>query len=544
MVHRFVLLVLDLGLIALATVCALLLRDNFETRPEQMRALMPYLGLTLGTSSLVLAALGLNRSIWRMSAMSDYTRVVGAAVLIVASTVALGFLVNRLEGVARSLPIIQGVLIVAVLVGARVFARLHHAGRRRGQVVPATAPDVSGSVENILVVGINRVSEVYLRAVADLADGRIKIAGLLGSNPQHVGRLVQEHAVLGLPEDVDGILKNLEVHGVFVNSIVVTTALEKLSPPAREALLSVEKDSDIKLEFFAEHIGLARASDAADRSARAPGTSIEGTDKLAIGVGRLTGQVPRSYWRLKRAIDCIGAACAVVVLAPLMLVVALLVAIDLGYPVVFWQQRPGVGGRPFRLFKFRTMASPHDEAGGRVADSDRLSIIGRFLRRSRLDELPQLYNVLIGEMSFIGPRPLLPIDQFPALAARLSARPGLTGWAQIKGGRELTASDKAALDIWYLTHASLSVDFAILFGTARMIVLGERTDREAIRAAWRELGGEWPVPEQSNGAPLSGPEAFPLPRGSNGEYQGSRHTDEPTALQAGATVRRSALGGS
>jgi hypothetical protein len=123
----------------------------------------------------------------------------------------------------------------------------------------------------------------------------------------------------------------------------------------------------------------------------------------------------------------------------------------------------------------------------RLSDAERQSRLGRFLRRSRLDELPQLYNILVGDMSFVGPRPLLPVDQSPAFAARLAVRPGLTGWAQIKGGRELTASDKAALDIWYVRNASLWLDLRILFGTLGVIRHGEQTDFNAIRQAWREL---------------------------------------------------------
>jgi hypothetical protein len=122
-----------------------------------------------------------------------------------------------------------------------------------------------------------------------------------------------------------------------------------------------------------------------------------------------------------------------------------------------------------------------------LSDTERQSRLGRFLRRIRLDELPQLYNILVGDMSFVGPRPLLPVDQSPAFAARLAVRPGLTGWAQIKGGRELTASDKAALDIWYLRKASLWLDLRILFGTVAVIWQGEMTDFNAIRQAWREL---------------------------------------------------------
>ncbi|RTL71311.1 MAG: sugar transferase [Hyphomicrobiales bacterium] len=133
------------------------------------------------------------------------------------------------------------------------------------------------------------------------------------------------------------------------------------------------------------------------------------------------------------------------------------------------------------------MGTSHDSRGRRLADEQRISAIGKFLRSTRLDELPQLLNVLRGNMSFIGPRPLLPVDQFPGLEARLAIPPGITGWAQVNGGREVSAADKAAMDIWYLKHASVWVDLTICMKTIEMILFGERTNEAAIDAAWDEL---------------------------------------------------------
>ena len=146
------------------------------------------------------------------------------------------------------------------------------------------------------------------------------------------------------------------------------------------------------------------------------------------------------------------------------------------------------------------MARPYDAHGRRIADADRLSVCGRFLRRSRLDELPQLFNILTGEMSFIGPRPLLVADQHPGLDARLAVRPGMTGWAQIKGGRQIAASDKAALDIWYIRNAGLRIDLKIVIATLRVMLLGERqADEAAIQQAWRELRND-PAEERGSGS--------------------------------------------
>jgi lipopolysaccharide/colanic/teichoic acid biosynthesis glycosyltransferase len=481
--HRLVLSVVDLSLIGLATLGAQLLRDSFATGPEQLFALLPYLGLSLAVAIPALAAFKLNRSIWRLSGMADYLRVLGAAVAIVVSAVGLGFLVNRLEGVARSLPIIQAYLILFGLVGVRVAARLIHAGRGRA-MVPADAS--AEGPENILVVGINAMTELYLRSVAELSGGRIQVMGLLASQADEAGRVVFRQKILGSPEHIASVLGDLEVHGVPISRVVVTLPVEALSPAARAALLEAEESSRIRVEFLAEQLFLG------ERGSRQPAAALPAPVKTANSAAPRGGEweapARRTYWPAKRLADVAVAAGAIVVLSPLLLLVAVLVVIDVGTPTIFWQQRPGVRGRPFRLYKIRTMAAPYSADGRRVADADRLSAIGRFLRRFRLDELPQLFNVVTGEMSLIGPRPLLLVDHLPGFQERLAVRPGMTGWAQVKGGRRLSAEDKAALDVWYVRNASLRVDAQILAATLRVILLGERApDAEAIRSARREL---------------------------------------------------------
>ncbi|HEY1243564.1 MAG TPA: sugar transferase, partial [Hyphomicrobiaceae bacterium] len=294
---------------------------------------------------------------------------------------------------------------------------------------------------------------------------------------------------LGSPEQIARILGDLEVHGVPIARVVVTLPVEDLSLEARTALHEAEEHAGIRVEFFAEHIrsGGSRKPAGAVVPLAPPGKS-NGAPARA-GLQQAVAQRP--YWRVKRVLDMAVAACAIVFLAPLLLLMGLLAIVEFGPPALFWQQRPGVGGRPFQLYKIRTMGRPFAPDGRRIADADRLSAIGRFLRRFHLDELPQLFNVLIGEMSLIGPRPLLLPDHPPGFDERLAVRPGMTGWAQIKGGRGLSAQDKAALDVWYLRNASLGVDLQILMGTLRAILLGEReADAEAIRQAWGELRRE------------------------------------------------------
>jgi len=477
MQHWQKLLLIDLLLVALATVFALILRDNFEVSADRLWTLLPYLVVTLVVASVMIPALGLNRSVWRLTAMTDYLTVFTATVVMVIGAVAISFGINRLDGIARALPVLQGFFILFALVGVRVLTRLWHAGRRRPAQLVGAMPSAGG--ETVLVVGLNRLSELYLRSVAELAPDHVKIAGLLGGADRHTGWSVQQHPILGGPEAVAKVLRDLEVHGILVDRIVISGPFEALSEDAQTALLEVERATAIRLDFIAERLGLVR-------SAATP--AAQDSDLFSIRDADLDNLRRRPYWRAKRIVDVVAALLLLSICVPVMLLLAALVAFDLGRPVVFWQQRPGLGGQPFKLFKFRTMTDAHDAHGRLIEHAQRLTALGHFLRRSRLDELPQLLNVLLGEMSFVGPRPLLAVEQPAGIAARLLVRPGLTGWAQVEGGRSISAADKAALDIWYVHNASFALDFKILWRTLQMVLFGERVSTAAIQRAWQELG--------------------------------------------------------
>ena len=179
---------------------------------------------------------------------------------------------------------------------------------------------------------------------------------------------------------------------------------------------------------------------------------------------------------MKRALDVVVAAVGLVVTAPLQLVLAVLVRLRLGSPVLFRQQRPGLGGEPFTLVKFRTMTDERGSGGGLLPDADRLTPFGRWLRATSLDELPELVNVLRGDMSLVGPRPLLPeyLELYtPEQARRHEVRPGITGWSQVNGRNDQSWDDKLAADVWYVDHRSLWLDLRILARTV-VHVLGRR----------------------------------------------------------------------
>lgn len=171
---------------------------------------------------------------------------------------------------------------------------------------------------------------------------------------------------------------------------------------------------------------------------------------------------------MKRIFDFCASAAALTMLAPVLVVVGLLVRLKLGSPVIFRQRRPGMRGRIFNACKFRTMTEARDQGGQLLSDEHRLTSFGRWLRASSLDELPTLWNVLVGDMSLVGPRPLLvqylPLYS-PEQARRHEVRPGVTGWAQIHGRNLLSWEEKFRLDIWYVDHRSFLLDLKIIFLT-------------------------------------------------------------------------------
>ena len=171
---------------------------------------------------------------------------------------------------------------------------------------------------------------------------------------------------------------------------------------------------------------------------------------------------------VKRAIDVIASITGLLLLSPVIVILAILVRAKLGSPVLFRQQRPGLEGRPFWLFKFRTMTDQRGAAGNLLPDEQRLPAFGRFLRSTSFDELPELFNVLKGDMSIVGPRPLMMkyLGRYtPEQARRHEAKPGITGWAQINGRNAISWEDRFKLDVWYVDNWSLWLDLKILVKT-------------------------------------------------------------------------------
>lgn len=184
---------------------------------------------------------------------------------------------------------------------------------------------------------------------------------------------------------------------------------------------------------------------------------------------------------LKDIVDRLLAAILLILFTPLIVLIALAIHLTMGSPIVFVQPRPGQGGKIFNFYKFRSMTDARDLQGHLLPDGDRLTKLGRWLRRTSLDEIPQLLNILKGEMSFVGPRPLLVefLDYYtPEQSRRHAMKPGITGWAQVNGRNALSWMEKCALDVWYVDHHSLGLDLKIL-----ALTIGKVLKQEGISSA-------------------------------------------------------------
>jgi len=473
--RRFFLIGVDLFWVAISPFVALFIRDNFSPRAEALSAAIGYAGIGVLVAAIILPVAGLNRGLWRYTSLPDLLRLMGAVTAIVLLAMFATFALSRLEDIPRSLPAIQWFVLIASMAGSRLAIRIW---QERRQASAQHNPGAKAA-ENVLIVGVNQIAELYLRSAVELAPQKISVVGILAAGNELPGRLLRSQKVLGRPEDLVEISRQLEVHGAPLDRVVVVEPPTRLSSEALEALLDLERSTTIQVHWIQELLGF-NSTPHAESSVMVGVSNAIGSDPFAhptleLSIGK--------YRPMKRLIDLAGAATLIVLLGPICAVIAALSAFDVGLPIVFWQKRPGRKGRPFKLYKFRTMRGAHDRQGNRIPDGERSSRIGMWLRRTRLDELPQLYNILVGEMSFVGPRPLLPCDQPDELASRLSVRPGLTGSAQAYGDRTMSPNDKNTLDIWYIQNSSSWLDIKIVLCTIMVFLRGERLDYKMLQAA-------------------------------------------------------------
>jgi lipopolysaccharide/colanic/teichoic acid biosynthesis glycosyltransferase len=388
-------------------------------------------------------------------------------------TAVASFLLTRLEEAPRSIPILHFLLLAAGLLGGRVLLRLRQSYR------DAPLSQVAKNVDHVLVIRASRLAWFFTKMVEELAPDRYRIVAILDDEPKLKHRSLNGYPIVGAPADLEKIVADYAMHGVRIDKVVLAAQPQDLAPDSWDDVSRLCRKLDIVLQILPERL---ISEDAADRP---ESVVVAHLNAVAIAPQYDVGKsLDRPFWALKRAGDLVLALVSAVVLSPIAVVVCGLVLVDVGVPVVFWQQRVGRQGAPLYLYKFRTLQTLFDRQTKERRLAQRPSAIGRFLQTTRLDELPQLWNIISGDMSLVGPRPLLPADQPDDLEVRLMVRPGLTGWAQVCGGKLISADEKNALDAWYIRHASLWLDLKIIVRTIWMLsATGDRRDEKAISIA-------------------------------------------------------------
>jgi lipopolysaccharide/colanic/teichoic acid biosynthesis glycosyltransferase len=288
-----------------------------------------------------------------------------------------------------------------------------------------------------------------------------------------IGRSIAGVRVLGPSHHLLPVIEQFKEHGIGVDRIIVGGDRDLLGQEAMAELDRICLEHKIRLDFVPQLVGLS--------ALQAPISQHRAQPKVST---LISFSIPRYFWA-KRYVDFCLSLLLIVILLPVLLVVASVVLLDVGSPVFYWQRRIGMNGQIFQMHKFRTLKPAFDWRGRPIGTTERISWLGALLRKVRLDELPQLLNVLVGDMSLIGPRPLLPRDQPPNPTLRLMVRPGITGWAQVNGGKLLTVEEKNALDEWYIRNASLGLDLKIVAKTVLFMLRGERLNAETTEIADR-----------------------------------------------------------
>jgi lipopolysaccharide/colanic/teichoic acid biosynthesis glycosyltransferase len=454
----------DILILSLALPAAVLMHEHERFESERFWGLLVATPMLVAATLLAILILGPHRALWCRLGTAEIFALAQFVALAVTLFYVGQFLVDRFEALPWALPILQFMTAMLGLLGSRLAYIFLRRRMRRGAGGANAAP--------VLLVGAG--------------DGAALLIELLHQRPGHgdpVGilcdrvpptRSLSGVPVLGRLAQVDAALARLRVQDMPQPRIVITSPHHELGRTAVYELIARVDAAGFRVEQLPDVLQLMDE----------PGPRPDATNDGASGSTAVEGLTR------KRVFDAGVAAVALLALSPLLALTAVVVAVGIRRPVLFVQIRPGRNRRPYKLLKFRTMRDPTDAAGRPLSDAARTPWAGRLLRRLRVDELPQLWNVVVGDMSLIGPRPLLAgdLDTMPdGGRARLVVRPGITGWAQVNGGHQLTADEKLVLDLWYAANADLKLDLLIAWRTVLMVVFGERRQPAVIAHARASL---------------------------------------------------------
>jgi lipopolysaccharide/colanic/teichoic acid biosynthesis glycosyltransferase len=411
---------------------------------QDWNATIIYCALSTGFAVVAFLAFGLRNTVTRHFSAHEVLDIAEAVLFAELLTYGLLFTLTRLDGIPRSVPLYHGLLLAGGLIFVRIVTRGSDEGR---------ASDYQMRRERIIVIGANRLAASFISMLRAYAPNREGVVAVLEEKSGAIGRALGGVKVLGTPQELDAIVGEFAVHGVQIDRVILAGDTDLLSSAALHDVERVCKKRQLELSYLPRMLGLTE----------------QRPSSLKVVAATDTAPERHFFFRLKRFIDILGSLALMILLLPFFAVATLLVLIDVGSPVLFWQERTGRRGVPFLIYKYRTLRAPFDSKGRPAFGGRQPSVIGRVLRATRIDELPQFINVLFGDMSLIGPRPLLPEDQPSNTALRLSVRPGITGWAQVNGAKLVSREDKEKFDEWYIRNASPWVDTKIALMTLRIL---------------------------------------------------------------------------
>ncbi len=438
--------------------------------PMSQEALWRYISVAVVVSVSVMIFSGIGKIAVRFFSTCDAVSLLKVAALSVVIVSAMQFMVNRGDGIGRGLPAFHFFIFAFGLFVTRAIERRFARGGERapGRVLKRQA---------VIVIGASRLAVSFIEAARH--HDRLRVLAVLDDDDSLVGRSVAGCPVIGRPSSLASVIAEFKIHGVTVDNLFFGIDRGAFLP-------SEAREIDAVAQRFDCHI-LEQSEIFHTRPHEPCASTYTPQDEALAGEVR-----SRVIWGHKRLFDFVFASIFLIILSPLFLLCSLVVLFELGFPILFMQERLGQDGTPFNVLKFRTM-----RAGVAVP-----SVFGTYLRRTRLDELPQLFNILRGQMSLIGPRPLLASDQSDVPSVRLAALPGMTGWAQVCGANLCSLTEKIALDEWYVRHASFSLDARILFKTVLVVAFGEVRLESEIRAALSERAARLQVQALHPGQPL------------------------------------------
>ena len=394
----------DMALAGTIPVFALLLRD--PTLLERWSGpLSTYCIVSAVAAACFFWSFGIRDALPSYFALPDALQVVKAATCSALAATAVSFALTRLDGVPASVPVLHAILLSAALLAIRAIARIFVAE----QTMTSDAP--SGAQEHVILVGSNHVTSLFINLLQACSTVTTRVVAVLDDRPQLLGRSISQVRIVGACRDLGAVVDEFQVHGIKIDRVVMGGGVDVVDAGSWESLRQVCNRRGIQVDTLSDFPAV--------RLRPAPAH----TPVAAIAPAAQPSFAHGPYVAIKRLLDIIVAAGLLVLAVPLIAIISILVITDIGAPVLFWQQRMGRNGRSFLVYKFRTLRAPYDRLGRPISEGARLSAVGQLLRTTHLDELPQLLNVLLGDMSLVGPRPLLPIDQPEDPTVRLRFNP-------------------------------------------------------------------------------------------------------------------------